>query len=155
MDIWSYQCRQSHSQCSMDQLYMPKNLWVNHSTWLWCVYNWTLFYSLQCKIHLHKLKKTKNPNWIQTNYLSPLVASSNFLTVMLFELWLSYVSWCFRNHWIYLIVINFMHMLKSFRNFMCLRCWCCWCWCTPLPIGITCFPCTASYPIIISSCTPL
>ena len=154
-DIWSYRCRQSHSRCSMDRLYMPKNLWVNYSTRLWCVCNWTLFYSLQREIHLHELKKTKNPNWIQTNYSSPLVASSNFLLVMLFQLWLSYVSWCFRNYWIYLIVINFTHMLKPLRDFTCLRSRCRRCWCTLLPTGITCFPYAASYPIIISSHTPL
>ena len=65
-DIWSYRCGQSHIRCSMDWLYMPKNLWVNHSTRLWCVCNWTLFYSLQREIHLHELKKTKNSHWIQT-----------------------------------------------------------------------------------------
>ena len=155
MDIWSYRCGQSHSRCSMDWLYMPKNLWVNHYTRLWCVCNWTLFYSLQREIHLHKLKKTKNSNWIQTNYSSPLVASSNFLLIMLFQLRLSYVSWCFRNHWIYLIVINFTHMLITFCDFICLRWWCRRCWCTPLPIGITFIPYAASYPIIISSCTLL
>ena len=154
-DIWSYRCGQRHSRCSMDMLYMPKNLWVDHSTRLWCVCNWTLFYPLQREIHLHKLKKTKNPNWIQTNYSSPLVASSNFLAVMLFQLRLSYVSWCFRNHWTYLIVINFMHMLITFRDFICLRWWCRRCWCTPLLIGITFIPYAASYPIIISSCTLL
>ena len=53
----------------------PKNLWANHSTWLRCVCNWTQFYSLQREIQLHKLKRAKNPNRIQTNYSSPLVIS--------------------------------------------------------------------------------
>ena len=64
MDFCSYQYEE---WCSMDRLYMPKNLWVNHSTRLWCVCNWTLFYSLQREMHLNKLEKTKNPNRIQIN----------------------------------------------------------------------------------------
>jgi len=89
MDVCSYQYEQWY------WLYMPKNLWVNHSTRLWCVCNWTLFYSLPREIHLHKVGKTKNPNRIQINCSSPLVVSSNFLTV---QPWLSYayiktISW--------------------------------------------------------------
>ena len=109
MDVCSYQYEQ---WCSMDRLYMPKNLWVNHST------HWTLFYSLQRQIHLQKVEKMKNPNRIQINCLSPFVVSPNFLTV---QLWLSYVSWCFHDHWAYLIVINFRHILTPFRGFICPR----------------------------------
>ena len=31
-DVWSHQFEQCHSRYSMDRLYKPKNLWVNHST---------------------------------------------------------------------------------------------------------------------------
>ena len=128
MDVCSYQYEQWYS---MDRLYMPKNLWVNHST------HWTRFYSLQREIHLHKVEKTKNPNRIQINCSSSFVVSPNFLKV---RLWLSYVSWCFHDRWAYLIVINFRHILKPFRDFECLRWWRPRCWCTFLPMGINDFP---------------
>ena len=98
-------------------------------------------------MQLHKLKKTKNPKRIQINCLSPLVVSSNFLTV---QLWLSYVSWCFHDHWAYLIVINFRHILKPIRDFINLRWWRRQCWCTSLPMGITDFP----YAVSLSTRIP-
>ena len=101
-------------------------------------------------MHLHKLEKTKNPNWIQINCSSPPAASSNFLTVMLFQLRLSYVSWCFHDHWAYLIVINFRHILKPFRDFICPRWWPRRCWCTSLPMWVTDFP----YVVSLSTCIP-
>ena len=128
MDVCSYQYEQWYS---MDRLYMPKNLWVNHST------HWTLFYSLQREIHLHKVEKTKNPNRIQINCSSSFVVSPNFLKL---RLWLSYVSWCFHDRCAYLIVINLRHILKPFRDFECLRWWRPRCWCTFLPMGINDFP---------------
>ena len=44
-DVWSHQFEQCHSRYSMDPLYIPRNLWVNHSTRLRYVWLDTLLFS--------------------------------------------------------------------------------------------------------------